>query len=57
MHVGQWGIAPPILNLCKHLGGSGQFHDLATFFLEETASDTHGIGDWVKPGAGLDTLV
>jgi hypothetical protein len=50
------GIAPPIFNLNKHVGGVGSFMTwLLT--LEETASDTYGIGGWVVPKTGLDTLV
>jgi len=33
--MGEWGIAPPILNLSKHVGGSGQFHDLAALPLRK----------------------
>ena len=35
MHMEEWGIAPPILNLSKHVVGSRQFHDLAALPLRK----------------------
>jgi hypothetical protein len=56
-HEGIWGsgrIAPPILS--SALGGSGQHHAPAALPSGSELPDTHWIGGWVGPRAGLDAM-